>query len=125
MVKHPYGLIDKLKDTKTQMIGMSPRDATELKEVPSVESYPQEGTLHENGLYHYLLQPGKEHADQLKRATDRAWSKKTYRLSEVVSSPGNRILYYLADGLDRAFLKEELMLTPKGTELPPDFVQKW
>ena len=51
------------------------------------------------------------------------WSKKTYRLSEVMSSPGNQVLYYLAHGLERAFIKEELMLIPEDTKLPPDFVQ--
>ena len=40
-------------------------------------------------------------------------------------SPGNRVKHYLADSPERAFVKKELMLIPKGTELPPDFVQKW
>ena len=40
-------------------------------------------------------------------------------------SPGNPAMYYLADVPERAFVKEELMLIPKDTELPPDFVQKW
>ena len=43
-VKHLYGLADKLKDTKMQMIGMSPKDAIKLKEVNLVESYPP--TIH-------------------------------------------------------------------------------
>ena len=110
---------------KTQMIGMKLKDAIKLKEVPLVESYPPEDTLPEDGLYRYLLQPGEEHDDQRKRAMDRIWTKGTYRLSEVMSSPGNRIMYYLADGLERAFTKEELLLIPKDMELPPDYVQKW
>ena len=32
-VKHLYGLVDKLNDTKTEMIGMKPKDAIRLKEV--------------------------------------------------------------------------------------------
>ena len=73
------------------MTGMKPKDAIGLREVPLVnrENCPPEDTPLEDGLYCYLLQPGKEHDDQCKRATDRIWSKKTYRLSEVVSSPGN------------------------------------
>ena len=35
-VKHLYGLVDKLNDTETQMTGMKPKDAIELKEVPLV-----------------------------------------------------------------------------------------
>ena len=35
-VKHLYGLADELNDTKTEMIGMKPKDAMELNEVPLV-----------------------------------------------------------------------------------------
>ena len=54
------------------MIGMKPKDAIKLKEVPLVaqESYPPEEILPEDGLYRYLLQPGEEHDDQRRRATD-------------------------------------------------------
>ena len=65
-VKHLYGLVDKLNDTETEMIGMKPKYAIELNEVPLVkqEAYPPEDKLPEDGLYHYLLQPGEEHNDQ-------------------------------------------------------------
>ena len=35
-VKHLYGLVDELNDTKTEMIGMKPKDAIKLNEVPLV-----------------------------------------------------------------------------------------
>ena len=35
-VKQLYGLVDKLNDTETEMIGMKPKDAIELNEVPLV-----------------------------------------------------------------------------------------
>ena len=62
------------------MIGMSLKDAVGLKKVPLAnrEYYPPEDTLPEDGLYCYLLQPGKQN-DQCKRVTDRVWSKATYR----------------------------------------------
>ena len=84
-------MVDKLNNTETQMIGMSPKDATELKEVPLVnrENYPPEDRLPENGLYRYLLQLGEEDNDQHKTVTDKIWSKGTYRLSEVALSPAN------------------------------------
>ena len=65
-VKHLYGLVDELNDTETEMIGMKPKDAIKLNEVPLVnrEIYPPEDTLPEDGLYRYLLQPCKEHNDQ-------------------------------------------------------------
>ena len=75
-------------------------------------------------MYGYLLQPGEEHNGQRRRATDRIWSKGTYRLKEIVEDSGNRVMYYLKDSPDRAFLLEELMLIPEDTELPPDYVQE-
>ena len=95
-----YGLVDELNDTETEMIGMKSNDTIKLNEVPLVyrEAYPQEEVLLEDGLYRYLLQPGEEHNDQQHRATDRIWSKGTYRLREIVANPGNRVMYYLTDG---------------------------
>ena len=126
-IKHLYGLIDKLNDTEMQMIGMKPKVVIKLNKVPLVnrENYPPKDTLPEDGLYCYLLQPGEEHDDQHRRATDRILSKKTYRLREIVEDSGNRVMYYLKDGPERVFVKEELMLIPEDTELPPDYVQKW
>ena len=51
-VKHLYGLVDELNDTETEMIGMKPKDAIKIKEVPLVarESYPPEEVLPEEGL---------------------------------------------------------------------------
>ena len=50
-VKHLYGLVDHLNGTKTQMIGMFPKDMTGLKEVPLInqEDYPAKDTLPEDG----------------------------------------------------------------------------
>ena len=117
------------------MIGMKPKDAIKFNEVPLVkqEAYPEEDKLPEDGLYQYLLQPSEEHNDQRHRATDRIWSKGTYRLREIMENPGNHVLYYLCivesedplDGTERAFVLAELMLIPEDTELPLDYIQKW
>ena len=126
-VRHLYELVAELNDTQTQMTGMKPKDAIKLSQVPLVnqENYPPEETLPEDGLYCYLLQPGEEHNNQRHRATDRIWSKKTYRLRKIVKDSGNQVMYYLKDGPERTFVSEELMLIPEGTELPPDYFQKW
>ena len=52
-VQHLYGLVDELNDMETEMIGMKPKDAIKLNEVPLVtqESYPPEEVLPEDGLY--------------------------------------------------------------------------
>ena len=127
-VKHLYGLVDELNDTTTEMTGMKPKDVIKLDEVPLVkqEVYPEENKLLEDGLYRYLLQPSEEHDDQWHRAADRVWSKRTYRLREVVKDAGNRVMYYyLSSGPERAFVSDELMLIPEDTELPPDYVPEW
>ena len=126
-VKHLYGLVDELNDMETEMIGMKPKDAIKSKEVPLVsqESYPPEDKLPVDGLYRYQLQPSEEHDDQRRRATDQIWSKKTYRLREVVEDAGSRVMYCLADVPEKAFVSEELMLIPEDTELPPDYVHEW
>ena len=52
-VEHLYGLVDELNDTETEMIGMKPKDAIVLDQVPLVkrEAYLPEDTLPEDGLY--------------------------------------------------------------------------
>ena len=112
---------------ETEMIGMKPKDAIKLKEVPLVsqENYPPEGVLPEDGLYRYLLQPSEEHDEQRCRATDRIWSKGTNRLREIAENPGNCVMYSLLDGPEQAFVLEELMLIPEDTELPPDYIHEW
>ena len=43
-----------------------------------------------------------------------------YRLDRIVQEPGNRVLYYLQDGPDRAFVRKELMHISNDTQVPPD-----
>jgi hypothetical protein len=38
----------------------------------------------------------------------------------VVRQDGQPALYYLMDGPARTFVREELMIVPPDTELPPD-----
>ena len=42
-----------------------------------------------------------------------------------MENPSNRVMHYLLDRPERAFVSEELMLIPEDTELPPDYVQEW
>ena len=90
-----------------------------------VENYPPEDTLPEDGLYCYLLQTGEEHNDQCKRATDRTWSKKTYRLNKIVEDSGNRVMYYLKDGPERAFAKEEFDVNSRRHRVASGLRYKW
>ena len=125
-VKQLYEIVDQMNKTKTSGIKMKPINAIKLKEVLQMGNYkPDKVTLKEDGLYRYLVQPGEEHGDQRRRATDMIWSKKTYRLNRIVNEANNRTMYYLEDGPERAFVKEELLQVPEDTQAPPDYVQKW
>ena len=88
---------------------MKPKDVIKLDTVPLDKKYQEESVLPEEGLYRYLYQPDEQHGDQKRRATYLLWSKNTYRLDQIVQGPGNRVLYYLQDGPNRAFVREELM----------------
>ena len=57
--------------------------------------------------------------------TDFVWSKNTHQLDRIDQESGNRILYYLQGGPERAFVREELMEVPETTEKPPNRVQGW
>ena len=95
-----------MNNTESSMTGMKPKDAIKLGTVPLKKTYPKEAVLPENGLYRYLYQPGEQHGDQKRRATDFIWSKNTYQLDRIVRGPGSRVLYYLQDGPDRACVRE-------------------
>ena len=94
-VKNLNKIVNKMNNTISSMIGMKPKDAIKLDIVPLDKTYPEETTLPEDGLYRYLYQPGEQHGDEKRRATDLIWSKSTYRLDRVVQDPGNCVLYYL------------------------------
>ena len=44
---------------------------------------------------------------------------------ETVEVPGNRVLHYLQERSERAFVCEELMHFSEDTQAPPDWVSEW
>ena len=124
-VKNLNTIVNKINNTALPMIGMRPKDAIKLDTVPLDKTYPKETVLPEDGLYRYLYQPGEQHGDQKRWATDLIWNKNTYRLDRIKQDQGNRVLHYLQDRLDRAFVCEELMHVPEDTQVPPDWVSEW
>ena len=47
------------------------------------------------------------------------WSLKVFNIDRSIINKGEPVLYYLKDGPKRGFVREELMIVPNGTELPP------
>ena len=123
--------MSKLNNTKLDRVGMTPAKAVKLESVElKIKPYEPEEIAPADGLYRYFLEPGDENADSKRRATDNIWSRKTFRLDRIVEDPGQRVLYYLADGSpggspgapERAIVREELMLISEDTEVPPEYV---
>ena len=119
-IKNLNKTVNKMNNTVLLMTDMKPKDAIKLDTVPLDKTYPKKTILPEDGLYRYLYQPGEQHGDQKRWATDLIWSKNMYQLDRNVQDPGNRVLYYLQDGPDRAFVHEELMHVSEDTQVPPD-----
>ena len=94
-VKHLNKTVNKMNNIVLSMIGMKPKDEIKLDTVPLYKKYPKETVLPEDGLYRYLYQPGEEHGDQKRRATDLIWRKNTYRLDRIIQVPDSHVLYYL------------------------------
>ena len=124
-IKNLNKTVNKMNNTVLLMTDMKPKDAIKLDTVPLDKTYPKKTILPEDGLYRYLYQPGEQHGDQKRWATDLIWSKNMYQLDRNVQDPGNRVLYYLQDGPDRAFVHEELMHVSEDTQVPPDWVSEW
>ena len=85
------------------MLGMAPAKAVKRGNVElKVKSYPKEEVAQEGGLYRYLYKPGELEDDYRRRATDMIWSWDTFSIDRIVDREGQRVLYYLADGPQRA-----------------------
>ena len=123
-VKNLDPAVKRLNNTVLLMIGMKPKDAIKLDTILLDKKFPEETVLPEDGMYRYLYQPSEQHGDQKRRATDLIWSKNTYRLDRIVQEPGNRVLYYLQDGSNKAFVHEEMMHVSEDTQVPPDWMSE-
>jgi hypothetical protein len=113
----------------TRLTGKRPVDAIKAKSVEQKPSSVVPGRL--VGLkeqkvpsgvgVRYLYQAGELEGGR-RRATDPVWSLGVYRLGRSVTKPDEPILYYLQEGPERGFVREELLIVPPDTQLPPDGV---
>ena len=125
-VKYLQKAVTRLNNEKTRMLGMTPAKAIKLDNVElRIKPHPEEQVLPEDGLYRYSYQPGELEGGQQRRATDMIWSWNYVRIDRIVENKGERVLYYLTDGPQRAFVREELMQIPENIEVPPDYVKDW
>ena len=121
-------VVTALNNEVTCLTGKKPKDAIRVKTMAQKPSLPANRPvgLHEplipsDAIVRYLYASGEQEGGRW-RATDCNWSLTEHSMRNVVRQGGQPALYYLTEGPARCFVREELLIMPPGTELPPDWV---
>ena len=124
-VKRLPAVVSALNNEVTRMRDKKPAQAIKEKAISSKPATPysrpvgvNEKKLPPQVNVRYLYQPGELEGDG-RRATDPIWSLKVYNIEKVVTKPKEPVMYYLFDGPKRGFVREELIVVPPDTQLPP------
>ena len=124
-VKRLPDVVNALNNEVTRLTGKKPASAIKEKNIVAKPSTPYLRPVGVNEkklppLIHvrYLYQPGELEGDT-KRATDPIWSLKVYQVVKNMTKPNEPVVYYLSDGPKRGFVREELLVVPPNTQLPP------
>jgi len=124
-VKRLPEVVSALNNEVTSLIGKKPAFAIKEKSVYARPSTPytrpagkREKILPSLVQVCYLYQPG-ELQGGVKRATDPIWSLKVFGIERSFSKPEQPVLYYLHNGSKRGFVREEQLVVPPNTTLPP------
>ena len=119
-------VISALNKEVTRLTGQKPVEAIKKKTVPSKPStlYLRPVGVNEKKLpsgvrVRYLYQPGELKGGR-RRATDPIWSLEVYEIEKIMIKPDAPVMYYLFNGPKRWFVREELLVVPPNTELPPE-----
>ena len=130
-VKRLPQVLKAMNSEPTRLIGKDPSSALGLEQVGvKGGEYKRPVGLKEvrlppGVLVRYLYAPGEGEGGERRRATDPIWSLGVYYLSRSVVSSDQPVLYYLSSGAPkRGFVREELLVVPSDTELPPKGVLK-
>ena len=112
-------VINSLNKESTRLTGKAPLEAIKLPEVKHLSSSKSrpEILLPPGVKIRYLYQPGELEGGERRRATDPIWSLDTYEISQVMGK--DPLVYYLHDAPKRGFVREELLVVPNDTQLPP------
>ena len=124
-VKRLPDVVKALNNEVTRLTGKKPAYAIKEKNIVSKPSTPYSRPVGVNEKklpplinVRYLYQPG-ELEGGTKRATDPIWSLKVYQVVKNMTKPNEPVVYYLSDGPKRGFVREELLVVPPNTQLPP------
>ena len=124
-------VVSALNNEVTRLTGKKPSVAIKAKTTRSFPSSVVPGRpvgLEERKIpsgvgVRYLYHAGELEGGR-RRATDPVWSLTVHRLGRSVTKSGEPVLYYLEDGPERGFVREELLAVPADTQLPPERVLK-
>jgi hypothetical protein len=125
-------VVESINDSITSQLGISPAVAIKKKRVCAKPSYPRKGPVgfDEKKLPYdvhvrYLLEPSNLEGGR-RSAGDMNWSPVIYHIRESLTQKKQPVLYWLIDdngkGPERSFVREELLVIPDDTELPPQWV---
>ena len=124
-VKQLPEVVSALNNEVTRLTGKKPAQAIKEKSIYSKPSTPYSRPVGVNEKkpppqvnVRYLYQPGELEGGG-RRATDPIRSLKVCNIEKVVTKPKEPVMYYLFDGPKRGFVREELMVVPPDTVLPP------
>ena len=124
-VKRLPAIVSALNNEVTRLTGKKPAQAIKEKAVSSKPATPymrpvgvHKKKLSPQAHVRYLYYPGESEGGG-RRATDPIWSLKVYNIQKVVTKPEAPVVYYLYDGPKRGFVREELLVVPFDTVLPP------
>ena len=124
---------DKFNNTPTRLIGITPNEAVKksfkgdkIIAEPSINHRRpigyDEACLSYYDTVRYLLKLGElEHGPARRRATDMNWSPEIFNIKRILVQKNQPVLYWLEDGPERSFVREELMLI-KHCDLPPKWI---
>ena len=109
----------------TRLTGQKPAEAIKKKTISAKPSTPHlrpvgvnEKKLLSGLSVRYLYQPGELEGGR-RRATYPIWSLNVYETEKTMMKPNAPVIYYLSDGPKRWFVREELLVVPPDTQLPP------
>jgi hypothetical protein len=131
-VKNLPVIVENLNNSVTRLLGITPAIAIKQNRVHAKSSKARNGPLgfKEKRLPHdiyvrYLLEPSDLEGGR-RRAGDMNWSTNIYHIHESLVQKNQPVLYKLVDDKKispkRSFVREELLVIPDDTELPPSWV---
>jgi Integrase core domain len=118
-------IVNELNNSNTRLLGMPPVEAIQKDQVYALPSKIRKDRL--VGINEIRLPAGSSVRYLLdssdyrgrRRATDPIWSTKIFTIESSTVIDGQPVMYQLTDGPKKYFIREQLLIIPLNTMLPP------